>query len=312
MESVTAVVVTYNRKDLLKECLESILKQTFPVSSIIVIDNASSDGTREMLKNDYVGNKVLNVVRMKKNIGGAGGFYEGIKRAEKAGCDFVWIMDDDTIVKDSCLEELINASRIIKNKGDKASFFASAIYGSNGECMNVPVLSSKLTENGFGDWYRFLDHGLVSIEMATFVSVMVDSNAIRKCGLPCRDFFIWGDDSEYTLRLSRFFGDGFLVGKSIAVHKRKIAKELDIIEEMDDNRIEMFRYKYRNRAVIEAYYLKDIYPVWEFLKEITRSPRLLKSKKGLKKTKVVLSGRLEGMVRYGHFKKFIDSQLIKG
>ena len=109
-DTVCAVVVTYNRKNLLLECLEALRKQTRPVQAIYLIDNASTDGTPELLlEKKYIkklppenltepweeefevrnltdGQPIkLHYVRMHQNTGGAGGFHEGVKRAYEKG-----------------------------------------------------------------------------------------------------------------------------------------------------------------------------------------------------------------------------------
>ena len=95
---VTAVVVTYNRKDLLIECLEAIQSQSYPVSSILLIDNASTDGTHDALNDKgFLKNNNFIYCLMETNLGGAGGFHEGFRRAAKLKNDFIWIMDDDTV-----------------------------------------------------------------------------------------------------------------------------------------------------------------------------------------------------------------------
>ena len=129
------VVVTYNRKELLAENIAALLAQSYHDHDILIIDNASTDGTKEMLIENYSYNKTLNVIRMKKNIGGAGGFFTGIKQAMKDTCDYLWIMDDDTVPTKDCLKELIDAKRFIENKHEDPAYFASAVYGENGEYM---------------------------------------------------------------------------------------------------------------------------------------------------------------------------------
>ena len=89
-EKIAAVVVTYNRKELLKECLDALLAQTHPLDSIILIDNASTDGTPEFLKEKgFLDNPKIDYVRLSENSGGAGGFYEGMKRGYEKGFDWV-------------------------------------------------------------------------------------------------------------------------------------------------------------------------------------------------------------------------------
>jgi len=141
-DSVCAVVVTYNRKSLLIECLEALKSQTRPVQAIYLIDNASTDGTPEYLlekgfikdllnkklkepwEKEYEINNVLDgnsiklfYLRMHENTGGAGGFYEGVKRGYEKGYDWLWLMDDDTIPTKSALENSLECSLKVSNIG---------------------------------------------------------------------------------------------------------------------------------------------------------------------------------------------------
>lgn len=175
--NIAAVVVTYNRKELLMECLDALKKQTCKIEKIIVIDNNSNDGTYEELKNnEYIEDRQIVYKKLEKNIGGAGGFYEGMKLAREIGCDWVWIMDDDTIQTENSLEELINAMKFID---DKISYLASAVYGINGECMNVPAVNLDAGENGYAEWYKYLERGIVKIREATFVSLLINRRSIK-------------------------------------------------------------------------------------------------------------------------------------
>lgn len=68
--SIVSVIVTFNRKALLIECLDALLKQTRPLEKIIIIDNSSSDGTPELLKEKgYLCNPIIEYARMEENIG---------------------------------------------------------------------------------------------------------------------------------------------------------------------------------------------------------------------------------------------------
>ena len=104
--SVVAVVVTWNRHDLLLEVLSALRSQTVPVSRVVVVDNASTDGTAETLRAQ--GEDVVTVTA-RTNTGGAGGFAIGIRRALELGCDAVWLMDDDTVPEPEALAALVRA-----------------------------------------------------------------------------------------------------------------------------------------------------------------------------------------------------------
>lgn len=246
MKKVCAVVVTYNRKELLIECIDSILNQDYTLEKLIIVDNNSTDGTKELLKEKrLLDNTIIDYMRLNENTGGAGGFYAGMKRSSRYSPDWVWIMDDDVVPNKDALTQLIKAHTEIK---ENVSFLASAVRGIDGEAMNVP----KIFKNQFftyTDWYKYLDKGNVQIVKATFVSLLINGEAIKKCGYPWKEFFIWGDDSEYTQRIIRDYGPAYLVGKSIVLHKRKGSDELSLVKETNENRIPMYFYYYRNNLI---------------------------------------------------------------
>lgn len=245
---VIAVIVTYNRKELLKECLRAICQQTKKVKKIVVINNASTDGTEEIFKNGQeFDSPQIELHTMERNLGGAGGFYEGIKSAIKEKCDYVWIMDDDTIPFNNTLMEFENSLNNLKN--EKISFLASSVWGEKSEPMNVPEIENSRTENGYPCWYSNLEHGMVKIKNATFVSLLISYDAIINVGLPFKNYFLWGDDIEYTFRLTKYYGNAYICGKSKVIHKRKNAKALSIIDEENKERAKMYYYFYRNNLI---------------------------------------------------------------
>ena len=246
---VYAVIVTYNRLDMLKQCLEAVINQTYKSLTVVVVDNASTDGTGEYIKS-LKNNKII-YINTGKNSGGAGGFNRGIKEAYLKGAKWIWVMDDDVIPAPNALEELMNALKVVKPQ--KTSFLASCVYSPTGESMNTPGVDLR-SKNGYPFWYEHLDKGLVKLNAATFVSILINGMAVEKCGLPCSDFFIWGDDTEYTKRLYRNFGLAYLVGKSKVVHARVNSKNLTIFNEDNINRISLYSYMIRNTLIYTREY----------------------------------------------------------
>lgn len=256
MPAVAALVVTYNRKALLLECIDAITRQEYPAFTIVVIDNASTDGTEELFTGDgpLAGSDTIDYRRMGSNLGGAGGFKEGLRAAAESGADWVWLMDDDCIPHSNTLAMLVEAARLVEGRDIEPSFFASSVFGPKGEPMNVPAVDGRPTENGYADWYAYLSDGMVEIESATFVSLLLNRKAIDKLGLPVGSFFIWGDDTEYTTRLTHNFGPAYLVGASRVLHKRVNTKSLDIMNEDDPERIARFHFYYRNNLIVQRYH----------------------------------------------------------
>ncbi len=248
MEKIAALVVTYNRKELLTECITCILNQTRPVEKIIIINNQSTDGTEKLFEEGgALHHEKCELHTMSENLGGAGGFSEGMKMVSKMDYDWVWIMDDDSMPAETALEELVKAKENLKD--EKIGYLASAVFGINDEPINVPVINLTKSDNGYADWYRHLDDGIVRIRHATFVSLLIPVDAIRKIGAPMKDYFIWADDTEYTQRLGRYYGDGWFVGKSKVIHKCANTKAMTVIEEDNPNRIKNYRYFYRNSLI---------------------------------------------------------------
>lgn len=244
---IAAVVVTYNRKELLKENLVAVFGQTVPVRYVVVVDNHSTDGTEEWVRGEYGTRPELVYLRLEENIGGAGGFHEGIRyTAEQLDADYVWLMDDDTIPGEAALENLL---RVFERVPGPVGYAASNVRSVDGVPMNVPIIDLSMGKNDYQVWGEYLHEHCVRITSATFVSILVPMDAVRKLGYPVRWFFIWGDDMEYTLRLTRYYGPAYVAGDSIAVHKRTGGRTLSPFAEKDPERMRNGYYYFRNSVI---------------------------------------------------------------
>lgn len=307
--NIVAVIVTYNRKELLCECISAIKSQSYSVKKIIIIDNNSTDKTFEKLNEEgFLNDEVISYKKLEKNVGGAGGFYEGIKFAMESeqSSDFMWIMDDDTIPYSNSLENLIKAY-----SNEKISYLASCVKGKNDEPMNVPFLDTSKEANGYPSWYFDLQDKKVSIKTATFVSILVNVEAIRAVGLPCRDFFIWGDDTEYTTRLTSVYGKAYLVGDSWVCHKRNNAQALSILNEDNRDRLDNYFYNYRNNMVVTGIYSGKKSMFIRAIKNVVYSFRLLTKKNGMKKFRIIIGGTVAGYRELNKFKNYIMNERIR-
>src|SRR5688500_20251395 len=91
--TVCAVVLTFNRKALLVECLDAVLGQSRPPDHVVVVDNASTDGTRELLRENGLLERV-EWIPLERNLGSSGGFHHGVAAARRGSWDWVCVMDE--------------------------------------------------------------------------------------------------------------------------------------------------------------------------------------------------------------------------
>lgn len=293
MNEVVAVVVTYNRKELLKECIEALLLNQ--KCDILIIDNASTDGTKEYIK-EYI--KMENIIyeNTGDNLGGAGGFNYGIKEAVKLGYSYIWIMDDDSIVMKDTLERLLEADNRLKGK---YGFLSSVALWKDNTICNMNIQRKTLTKN-------VTDFSIQQQEiiMASFVSLFLKSEIIKELGLPIKDFFIWADDSEYTRRISRKY-TSYLIGESRVIHKSKNNIPANIATD-ELERLQRYKYLYRNNVFL--YKREGIKGTFFLLAKILLHIKRVvvsKSPKKIEKIKIIICNTIKG-IKFNPKIEYID------
>lgn len=289
MNDTLAVVVTYNRKDLLKKCINHLLDQTVKELDILIVDNASTDGTDKCIQNLYSKEHRVIYENTGNNLGGAGGFSYGIKWAVIHKYEYLWIMDDDTIPQLNALEELKKKDDLLNGKYGFLSSYAKWIDESPCE-MNVPELSLGWRK----DISLQFENRMVRINAASFVSLFIKASVVKEVGLPIKEFFIWADDLEYTKRITRKY-PGYFVYDSQVIHEMKSNEATDICD-ADISRLNRYKYLYRNRYYVakkESKRSKLLFWMWikNTLRDILRAKCTKKSKRCI----IVIKSCIDGL-----------------
>lgn len=203
---IGAVVVTYNRLEKLKKTLNKFSDMTQMPKYLLVVDNNSNDGTWEYLaewqKSDGDFKKI--VVHMDRNTGGSGGFYEGLKQSLDLNADWVWVSDDDAYPASDAFEKA--SAYLEKHRNDKIS-----------------AICAKVIRNGVLDeshFKKYEKHGIIikeiiadkrefdkdefDINTLTYVGAIMNKEALKAVGITNKDYFIYWDDLEHGLRLSKY------------------------------------------------------------------------------------------------------------
>lgn len=294
MITVAAVVVTRNRPALLKRCLVAIDSQTYPASQLVVVDNASDEPTRELLAVEAARRGApFHLIRLEENTGGAGGFHAGMRACLTFPCTHMWLMDDDCEPDSHAVAELVAAAAIV---GEDA-VLGGNIFDLDGESINVQSVSQRLGMNGLPQYPLHLAEGLLEMGALTFVSFLVSVDLVRKVGLPLKEFFIWGDDTEYSRRLARFTRI-YQVGKSKTKHLKSGDASQSVFREQDRDKIWQYHWFYRNRLFINLKY--DGFISMNTTRFVFRSFRdmflsIRSGKFALEKCKTILYGLCSGV-----------------
>lgn len=195
MQSVCAVIVTFNRKQQLYACLASLLQAERIPEALIVIDNASTDGTPDFVQQEFPG---VQLICLATNTGCAGGFKAGISAALESSHDFIWLMDDDHTAESDALARLLEAAK-------------RTDFDAYGPVLLSPGTSDTLTTRHFAGAHLCQSYADLTCALGPdalirqfptpFNGVLYRSDALRTLGLPDGRLFIRGDDLDYWLRM---------------------------------------------------------------------------------------------------------------
>lgn len=249
---IAAIIVTYNRLNLLKRCVTAVLNQSIQPDSIIIIDNASTDGTYEFFTQELV-LPVIKYIRCKENGGGAKGFYEGIKFAHESDLfDAYWVMDDDGVPDRDCLENLLP----YLCKYDYVAPLVLNIDNNNELAFNYGgYYDKKIIELSS-------ENGVVMDYSCPFNGILYSKKLVTIIGYPKKEMFIWGDETNYYLRAKEKGFVPYTIMKAKHYHpkeKTQMYKSLKGNVVYVDNELKTYCYhrnniyNYKNKMSIKSY-----------------------------------------------------------
>lgn len=220
--NIGVVLVTFNRLEKLKKTLESYAEQTLYPQYIIVVNNASNDGTTDFLaewENEASPYKRI-VINLSHNLGGSGGYYAGEKEAIKLSASWIMVADDDAYPSADYIEGM--DSFIQSYIGGRLA----AVCGSVVEKGSYALWHRRFKRKGFSLEYsevtRPEDYQKKDFEVSyiSYVGPVMNKVALQEVGLVDKDFFIWNDDIEHMQRLGKY-------GKMFCVPRYELHHDVD-------------------------------------------------------------------------------------
>ena len=207
MATIGVAIVTYNRLEKLKTALQSYALQTLLPAFVVVVNNKSTDGTLDYLK-EWIKKDdgfVKKVITTQTNIGGAGGFYEAMKESMEYDFDLLWISDDDAYPEKNSLMQISNYFR---KTNKKIGAICGAVVENgliNVEHRNVYPKHRVRFPFGIPAPLSEYEKDEFKLDIFSYVGTAISRNALEKCGLTKKEYFIWCDDAEHSMRISKCF-----------------------------------------------------------------------------------------------------------
>ncbi len=215
MQKIAVVLVTFNRLEKLKIALECYEKQQYSIEKMLLVDNCSTDGTVEYLK-EWVGKKgnfAREVIFLPENTGGAGGFGSGMEYAlhqidkKKLSADWILVSDDDAFPQPDAIQKLINIyMNFTSEQQEQIVSLSSAVinHGEIHEAHRSKIVKSFLRVRFVGIDKDEYVNPYFELDLFSYVGTMIKIDALRKAGITNKDLFIYGDDNEHSLRLKKY------------------------------------------------------------------------------------------------------------
>jgi len=260
---ILLLILTYNRLDKLKKLIKSLHDQTYSNFELLIIDNCSTDETQEYIskiKPLHAPFK-LHSYRTLTNKGASDGYHFGFQKANAIGYDWLYVGDDDAYFDKDVLSKFI----LLISKFYDTNIFCGSVFDSSLNLDTTHRRNYKLSIFGFLEFEipsNFYKQESIDIKLFSFVGLFVNFKVVSLIGLPNRNYFIWWDDTEYSIRVSKKFSV-------------KLIPELRFYHDTQKASIPNWKeyYGIRNRL----YTIKKLFPWWIiFIEESKHLMKIIK------------------------------------
>lgn len=275
---IACVIVTFNRINFLKRTLFHYDKQTEAPDYLIIVDNHSTDGTKDFLnKWKNLNHKFQCIsISLSENIGGSGGFYIGCKKALDFDLDYIWLADDDAYPDLNVFERL---RWHVQN--EKRAKKAAAICTTVWEHGRIQTGHRRRYKLAWDNIKPFLvpeeeyKYSCFALQLFSYVGVAIRADVLRRVGLCKKGFFIYNDDAEHALRVAQC-GEILCYTDMKVVHEKPIGRKDEDKREFIDWH---YYYSARNSYLMLKYHFKKQYFIHWHLDYIKTKLHLLTHKK---------------------------------
>lgn len=279
------VIVTFNRKELLLELLHSIRNVGGRIERILIVDNASTDGTKELLESRQIfQDPHISYQRQPLNEGGAGGFHAGIKTAYELGAEWIWVMDDDIEWREGALEYLLSFKELGKVIQPSKEYLDHERYVWEGWFDDSTGRTLWKKDNFYPE------KEYVEVNYACFEGMLIHRDIVSIIGFPDKRFFLTYDDLIYGW-LASFHTKIIYAGKPIMLKK--------IHEKSKKNPTNRSPYFIVRNLFLVIEYLKKYSPRINYIKAIgylmAKSLLVLFRSKSFFQVKLVFKGFIDGV-----------------
>ena len=200
LEKIAIILINYNGKEYNEECIKSIFESSYKNLEVIVVDNDSKDGSPELLREQF-GEKI-NLIMAGKNLGFSGANNIGIRKAIEDGCDYVVLLNNDTLIDKNLISNMLNAS-----KEENDAVISPKIYYYDNKDIIWSAGADMRWKKGVTDQRGInqKDDGSYDkrekVEFGTGCCLLIPSKVIKEVGYLADDYFLYYEDTDYCMRI---------------------------------------------------------------------------------------------------------------